>query len=38
MSNILNNEQVVRPQPIVPAFDDAKTTDAEPALPYPENG
>ncbi|XP_055296096.1 arrestin domain-containing protein 1-like isoform X2 [Sitodiplosis mosellana] len=33
-----NNEQVVCPQqPSAPASEDIKTTDAEPAIPYPQN-
>lgn len=39
-----NNEQVVSPQqqqqqqPSVPSLETIKTTDAEPAIPYPQNG
>lgn len=34
-----NNEQVVRPQqPSAPSLETIKTTDAEPAIPYPQNG
>lgn len=38
ISNILNNEQVVRPQPISPPFEDAKTADAEASVPFPQHG
>lgn len=38
ISNILNNEQVVRPQSNALPFDDAKTTDAETSIPYPQHG
>lgn len=34
----LNNEQVVRQEPTAPQLDNNKTTDAEPAMPYPQNG
>lgn len=37
----INNEQVVRPQqlqPSAPSLETIKTTDAEPAIPYPQNG
>lgn len=38
LSAILNNEQVVRPQSTVPAFDDAKTADVDVNAPYPHYG
>lgn len=38
LSAILNNEQVVRPQSTVPAFDDAKNTDVDGNAPYPHYG
>lgn len=35
----VNTEQVVRPQqPSAPQLEDIKTTDAVPAIPYPQNG
>lgn len=38
-STSLNNEQVVRQEPTaLPHENNVKTTDAEPAIPYPQNG
>lgn len=38
LGEVLNNEQVVRPESIVSAFDDTKTTDVDFAAPYPDHG
>lgn len=34
----LNNEQVVHQEQTVLPLDNFKSTDAEPAIPYPQNG
>lgn len=34
----LNNDQVVRQEANAPPLENNKTTDAEPASPYPQNG
>lgn len=37
-ATLSNNEQVVLPQPSAPELEDGKNTDAEPTVPYPQNG